>query len=470
MTTKPDRAPAKASRHDSTRYIVGTGCVAITGDAAKDRLGADGAARAEVAKQIEVKIVQLAEDVQKEERKDDQVHQSHVVSVKTQEVVENTLKGIEITDRKVMKEEGMQCSVAVLDKAEMASRIHEEIEKILGEVNGYLSAAGEGIRRGEPAASLREYTFAMQSLNRAAVETGLIRDLGYRPPDLPSRVDLWTRWINTLENINILPAGGDQQKGRNGEPLPEPFKVRAVYEDSAPVPGLPLKVLRAPEGCELQREGLTDNRGEAVFRVIRVVSRGKAIEEVAIGIDWPRLLKTKGSAPESVATGGWEAREAVLTYRLPASGEFCVGVAVFEAGTGRPLARSSIQTALLEGLQKAGFRTQDVFSMSGGIAQAFQRKPTIEEARSALSGKMDILLLVDVSVTPASRSSYDFLFSRARGTIQGISLSQGRVLATIDAEEKGGGLNEDQAVKKAVLNLAKELLEQIGPTLERSLE
>ena len=60
------RAPKE--RYSKGQYIIGTGCVASTADVADTRLSADELARADVAKQIEVKVVHLVEDFQKEEK------------------------------------------------------------------------------------------------------------------------------------------------------------------------------------------------------------------------------------------------------------------------------------------------------------------------------------------------------------------------------------------------------------------
>ena len=268
--------PTKKERTSSSRTIVGTGCVANTGDAARDRLAADQAARAEVAKQIEVKVVQLVEDIQREEKQDESIRESYAISIKTEELVDRSLMGVKIVERETKTEEGIQCSVAVLDKSAMASRIREEVDKLLSEAIAYLAGAEEAKAKGRPAASLRDYALAIQSLSQAAVEANLIRDLGYKAPPLPSRVEIWKKWMQTLQGVRVEPVGGNRQRGRSGEPLAEPLKVQAVYGQKGPVPNLPLKVLRAPEKLELQKEAITDSRGEAEFLVFRVVSKGKS--------------------------------------------------------------------------------------------------------------------------------------------------------------------------------------------------
>ena len=56
----------KISRYPSSRYIVGEGCVPLSNDVSADKDQADMAARAEIAKQIEVRVVQVIDAIQKE--------------------------------------------------------------------------------------------------------------------------------------------------------------------------------------------------------------------------------------------------------------------------------------------------------------------------------------------------------------------------------------------------------------------
>ena len=466
----PSKQTTKRDGTSSKHYIVETGCVSLTGDAGRDRLAADQAARAEVAKRIEVKVVQLVEDIQREEGVNEQVQASYAISIQTQETVDRTLMGIKISERKTRKEEGLQCSMAVLDKAAMASRIRGEVDKLLAEVQTHLSGAEAALAQGSPADALRDYTLATLVLNQAAVEASLLRDLGYRPLSLPSRVGIWKKWMQTLQAIEVEPAGGNRQRGRPGDPLAKPLALRTIYGAGVPVANLPLKVLRAPKNGEMQVEGVTDGRGEASFLVFRAGSTGKAMEEVAVGIDWQRLLQAGDVPSEEAPWKIWDTREIVLTYSLPYAGDYRVGVAVYEAGTGRPMAGSPIQSALLEGLQKKGFKTQDVLAMSGAVGQAFRKKPTIEESCRILGKKLDILVIGEVSLGFSSRFDNDLFFYRARGMIQGITLSSGRVLATLDEEEKGGGLDETRASKKAISNLGEKLRKEVGSALVKKLE
>ena len=63
-----------------------------------------------------------------------------------------------------------------------------------------------------------------------------------------------------------------------------------------------------------------------------------------------------------------------------------------------------------------------------------------------------------------------FTFYRARGVVKGLALDTGLTVVTLDLEAKGGGLDEDKAVRKALGNLAKRLEHEFGPALEGVLE
>jgi hypothetical protein len=125
---------------------------------------------------------------------------------------------------------------------------------------------------------------------------------------------------------------------------------------------------------------------------------------------------------------------------------------------------SPIQSRVLEGLQQAGFKTRDLLAGS-----SLQERPSPEQARKLFDGKVDFLVVGDVSLRFSSETS-GLTFFRARGILEGIAPGTGRTVATLDLEAKGGGLDHDRAARKALDNLAERLRTEIGPALEGALE
>ena len=456
------------SRYPSRRYIVGHGCASVTDNSERDRHAADQAARAEVAKQIRVKVVQVVEDMQKEEMRDDKIQETYTITIRTRAVVESTLTGVKIVKRELDKERALQCSVAVLDKEAVARGIYEEAAKTRVEVQEYLKNADAARVKGILAEPLRYYTLAVLSLNQMTVKAKLLADIGYDSPQLPSRVEIGNKWIHELQQIRLEQNQGEGQRASPGRPLDVPLIVSAVIMGGSPVANLPLKVLRSPDNCDMQIRTRTDSQGRAAFRVFRAVSTGKALEEIAIGIDWETLLQIEAEpeAPWKL----WDAREVVFTYRVPVPAEYRVGVAVYEYGTGRPLNASPVQAALLEGLQLAGFKTLDLFSMPGTMSEYFKKKPSRADACRRLAGKLDILLLGEVSIAFSSTIQGLDIY-RARGNMQGISIAEGRVMTTMDIDAKGRGVDDkERAARDAIGKLSKKLRHTIGPALEKSLD
>jgi hypothetical protein len=123
-----------------------------------------------------------------------------------------------------------------------------------------------------------------------------------------------------------------------------------------------------------------------------------------------------------------------------------------------------VQSALFEGLQKMGFKTRDLFA-----AALLRKRPEPEQARMLLRGKVDILVVGDVSLRHSSEVS-GITFYRARGVVEGLALDTGRTILTLDLNAKGGGLDDDRAARKALGNLAKRLKLEIGPALEAGLD
>jgi hypothetical protein len=469
-STPPGEKQAKPGPRSSTdRLLVGTGCVQTTGNPAEDRLSADELARAEVAKQIEVKVVQVVEDIQKEVSRGAEAVSSYAVSVQTREMVDRNLKGVTIVERTTDETRGLTCSQAVLDKAVMARRIREDLDRMLAETETYRSSADKALGENRAADALHGYARAMMNLPPAEVEAGLLRDLGYRPPPIPSRAEFDRRWNRTLQGIRISVEAGDRQKARPGSPLPSPLKLRALQQGKHPVANLPLAVLRSPGKLDMQHGAQTDETGTAEFLVFRVPPGKKALQEIVIGLDWEKLVRGEGGRPpEKSSWEGWDARETVFTYLLPVPADFRVGVAVYDQ-SGKAMSRTPVQTALLEGLQRAGFVTRDILSLPGAVKEGFVRRPTLPEARRLLKGKVDILVLADFHMGDPRKSSYDFVFCRSRMIVQGIDLSSGRTLVSLDVSAKGGGLDRATAIRKSSANLGKKLRDESGEKLARAL-
>ena len=249
----PDAVKKPAEeRYSTDRTLVGRGCVALTEEAATDRLEADQAARAEVAKQLEVKVIQVVEDMQREEQTDGKSTRVYSMSIRTQEFVDKTLKGVRIEARTRDEERGIQCSVAVLDKSAMAFQLREEIERNLRERSKHLAGAELALGTENRADALREYSLAMLSTDRAAVDAKMILALGYSPPAVPSRAETGQKRAEVLEGIRLVRAGGEAQQGSPGRPLAEPLRVVAL----GPSGGL----------FRICRSGRSDPRKAVTFR------------------------------------------------------------------------------------------------------------------------------------------------------------------------------------------------------------
>jgi len=341
----------------------------------------------------------------------------------------------------------------------------EEIEGDLDEIHSHMAGAQGALRAKEQVEALRAYSLAMLSLDRVVVDAKLLLELGYSPPAMPSRAEIGRKWVEVLKGIRLVRAGGEGQRGKPGHGLAKPLRVVALGPSGEPVPRLPLRPLRFPKGCDVQLVAETGVGGEADLRVYRVASNGKALEEIGIGIDWQRLLAAGPDLGDRRREWErWDTREVVFTYRMPVPGQFRVGVAIFETGTGRPLRGSPIQSHVLAGLQERGFKTRDLFEGSD-----LRQRPSPEQVRRLYGGTVDFLVLGEVSLRSSGEAS-GLTFYRAKGNLAVTAPATGRTVVSLDIEAKGGGLDDDHAARKALSNLARKLGREIGPALESALE
>lgn len=205
-----------------SKYLLGVGI-------ADEKARAIELARADVAKQIQVKIESELETVEQEIANGlDRTLQSEITS-RTKSVVSETVAGIEIKETKRVKK--TYYALAVLNKQNYLKGLQQEMDDISSAANQYIQSARELIRRGDLFAALDNYMAAQDEIAGLYVKRSLYTALSGKNYGIgalsPAEVQAEVRAL--LSGIDLKITGGDNQTGQIGTQLKEPFSARIYY-------------------------------------------------------------------------------------------------------------------------------------------------------------------------------------------------------------------------------------------------
>jgi len=205
-----------------SKYLLGVGI-------ADEKTRAVELARADVAKQIQVKIESELETMEKETASGlNRTFQSEITS-RTKSVVSETVAGIEIKETKRVKK--TYYALAVLNKQNYLRGLQQEMDDISSAADQYIQSARELIRRGDLFAALDNYIAAQDEIAGLYVKRSLYTALSSKNYSIgalsPAEVQTEVRAL--LSGINLKITDGDNQTGQIGAQLKEPVSARIYY-------------------------------------------------------------------------------------------------------------------------------------------------------------------------------------------------------------------------------------------------
>ena len=203
-------------KYPSSKYLLGVG---ISGD----KTTAAELARADVAKQIQVKIESELESVEQELTEGNKSTLRSEISSRTKSVVSETVAGIEIKETK--KSKGNYYVLAVLNKDNYLTGLNQEMNDISAAVLKYLSDARDLIERGNLFSALDSYSSAQDEIPGLYIKRSLYTALTGKTIDqknLPSPAGIQSEIRRLFSSIHIEITGGNNQRGLIGAILNEP--------------------------------------------------------------------------------------------------------------------------------------------------------------------------------------------------------------------------------------------------------
>jgi len=213
--------------YPSSKYLLGVGI-------ADEKTQAVELARADVAKQIQVKIESELETMEQEIGDDNKHSVRSEITSRTKSVVSETVIGIEIIETTRVK--GKYYALAVLNKQNYLTGLEQNMDDISSATTQYIQSARELVRQGNVFAAIDNYISAQNEIPDFYVKRGLYTALsgkyyGDKNTLSPAVIQAEIRTLFSEIHINMI--SGDNQQGRTGSVLSAPLVAKIYYSDES---------------------------------------------------------------------------------------------------------------------------------------------------------------------------------------------------------------------------------------------
>lgn len=210
-------------KYPASRYLLG---VAV----ASDKTEAIELARADVAKQIQVRIESELETVESEFREGDKNILKAETTSRTKSAVLETIAGIEIAEIKEVK--GKTYALAVLNKEKYLTGLEAQMDEILTKSAQLVATARTMVAGGRILNALENYIDAQNTIPDFYTKSGLYTALtGRKYPNYEKFTGpgLIAEVRNILSRIELQILTGNNQTAITGSNLPIALKVKVAY-------------------------------------------------------------------------------------------------------------------------------------------------------------------------------------------------------------------------------------------------
>jgi len=210
-------------KYPSSAYLLGVGI-------ANEKATATELARADVAKQIQVKIESELETMEQEITADDKNKLKSEIVSRTKSVVTETITGIEIAATEFYK--GNFYVLAALNKQRYYSSLEQQLNDIVTETDNYLNGARTLVQQGNIFNALDNYLSAQNTIPDFLAKNALYLALtgtSYPAAKSYSVAGVLNEARSLLSAINIKIISGDNQSASVGKTLSEPLIAKILY-------------------------------------------------------------------------------------------------------------------------------------------------------------------------------------------------------------------------------------------------
>jgi len=303
-------------KYPAARYFLGVGV-------AQDQAAAIELARADLAKQIQVRIESELESIESELQEGDRVSLKSQVTAKTKSVVTETIAGIQIVEKQKVKNN--YYILAALNKAQYLAGLEVQMSEILEKTNQLISSARELSQQGRIQAAVNNFLDAQNIIPEFYTKSALYTALtGTRYPNHEqfTAPGILAELRAILSKISLQIISGEGQEGSAGKPLPAPIVLRVGYQTDSQMVGVanfPV-VAQYQDGNVIQRLTSADD-GQVVFNITAVATdpsstRGRV--RFRLDIDrLPEIFKSELQRGEVIVDYTLKTANLVFSINIP---------------------------------------------------------------------------------------------------------------------------------------------------------
>ncbi len=214
-------------KYPSSKYLLGVGI-------SNGKTEAIELARADVAKQIQVKIESELETIEQEISTGDRTKLSSEIISKTKSAVSETIAGIEIKETKFIK--GKYYILAILNKQNYLAGIEQKMDDTVAETEKYIQNARKLAGNGNIFNALDSYISAQNIIPEFYVKRGLYTALtgrNYGGINTVSAAGILSEIRSVLSGIAIKIISGNNQSAPIGTSLKEPVIAKVFFMDNS---------------------------------------------------------------------------------------------------------------------------------------------------------------------------------------------------------------------------------------------
>jgi hypothetical protein len=457
-------------------YYQGLGAVRSTGDAEADAQKANGQARAQIASQIRVRIVNTVSTRVQEVSAGDQTNLTDAFSSATDQMTEGTLERI-VIERWFNKADETLYAYGAVSKAEVERQFSEKLQGAVDAARVYYQTGRRAAATGDAYLACSQYIEAAKVVTLAELYlqksvTGDLTGAGAGPvlPILQSEI------CGLLNKLHFQVTGGDDQSAEKGRALPEPLSGTLLFEMPegrvAARNALLSATFVSPARGVLNADSRTDEQGRFRFAVTEIQG-GEAVSRIRVGLAVqglsalaPQMADVKRCLPNAFVD---------FSYRLKTRTNVSIAMHILESNLDKPRAKSSVQEEIQKRLLGDRYTIIEESKVYGAVSRA-----KIDDAVSsgnydavvrALAPVADVIVVGSVSTRERGNPMPQMFFCTGTAVIRAIDAKSGRVIASVSVEnEKEGGGNFEVAGTRLLERIGKKIGEEIKIDLDKNLQ